>query len=130
MTYSRLAPKSRIGRKGEDIAARYLKDNGYKLLERNYRTKFGELDIVAEEIRSGLLVFIEVKTLAKKLSSLKGLVPEDNISWRKLRALQRIAQFFANKHPELIGDQGWRIDLFTISFLGADRCRVRHYENI
>ena len=48
------------GQEGEAIAARYLKRNGYKILERNYRNRIGEIDIIAEE--KGTLVFVEVKT--------------------------------------------------------------------
>ena len=54
-----LARKS-TGRKGEEIAAAYLQKAGYRLLERNYRCLFGEIDIVAEEGRT--IVFAEVKS--------------------------------------------------------------------
>jgi putative endonuclease len=47
------------GRRGEERAEEYLKGNGYRILEKNYRTPFGEIDIVAEE--KGTLVFVEVK---------------------------------------------------------------------
>lgn len=53
-----LARKS-TGREGEEIAAAYLRQAGYRLLERNYRCRFGEIDIVAEEGRT--IVFVEVK---------------------------------------------------------------------
>ncbi|MBO5402835.1 MAG: YraN family protein [Clostridia bacterium] len=49
-----------IGRYGEDKAAEYLLQNGYKILARNYRVRGGEMDIVA--FRRGVLAFIEVKT--------------------------------------------------------------------
>ncbi len=48
------------GRIGEELATKYLKSNGYNVLERNYRTNMGEIDIIA--IKSNLLIFIEVKT--------------------------------------------------------------------
>lgn len=49
-----------IGKNGENTAADYLVRNGYKILERNYRTKVGEIDIIA--FKKGVIVFVEVKT--------------------------------------------------------------------
>jgi len=54
-----------FGKKGESIAVMHLKQNGYKIVEQNYRTKFGEIDIIAKE--RDTLVFIEVK--ARKTSA-------------------------------------------------------------
>lgn len=52
--------KKLLGRAGEIKAAEYLKKNGYKIAEKNYRTHIGEIDIIAE--KDGVTVFIEVKT--------------------------------------------------------------------
>jgi putative endonuclease len=49
-----------LGREGEDRAARFLIDQGYKILERNYRTRSGEIDLIA--LHNGEVVFVEVKT--------------------------------------------------------------------
>lgn len=54
--------RKRIGDQGEDIAANYLIARGYRVLERNFRCKGGEIDIIAKEAGSGCLVFAEVKT--------------------------------------------------------------------
>ncbi len=54
-----MATKREIGIAGEDEAAKALKKKGYRIVEKNYRSRFGEIDIVAEE--KGYLVFIEVK---------------------------------------------------------------------
>ena len=49
-----------LGSKGEDLAVRFLKRKGYRIIERNYKTPIGEIDIIAQD--GGTLVFIEVKT--------------------------------------------------------------------
>ncbi len=52
--------KKEIGVEGEEIAVKSLKRKGYKIVQRNYRCKLGEIDIIAE--RNGVLIFVEVKT--------------------------------------------------------------------
>jgi len=49
-----------IGRDGEEIAAEYLRNNGYRIVEKNYKNRFGEIDIIAKD--GNTVVFIEVKT--------------------------------------------------------------------
>lgn len=51
---------SNLGPRGEDIAVKFLKKNGYKILQRNYDTKFGEIDVIAYD--HGAISFVEVKT--------------------------------------------------------------------
>ena len=51
--------RQKFGAKGESLAAWYLKKNGYKIIEQNYRTQLGEIDIIAKEKKT--LVFVEVK---------------------------------------------------------------------
>ena len=52
--------KKLLGREGEDLAARFLTKQGYRILERNYRTRSGEIDLIA--LHDGAVVFVEVKT--------------------------------------------------------------------
>ena len=59
-----MAKHLEIGRLGEDIACRFLKEKGFKVVERNYWKKWGEIDIVAE--KEGVLRFIEVKTVTRE----------------------------------------------------------------
>ena len=54
-----LNKRQQFGKESESLAVRYLKKNGYKILEQNYRNKLGEIDIIAKE--KGTLVFVEVK---------------------------------------------------------------------
>ena len=53
-------PRRRLGARGEELAARHLEARGYRVVERNFRTRYGELDVIARDARS--LVFCEVKT--------------------------------------------------------------------
>lgn len=116
----------KIGQIGEDISCRIIADKGYSVIERNFRTKFGEIDIIALEGKE--LVFIEVKTLINK--SVYQIKPEDNLTSAKLKKLKRICLWFGNQHPELIDfEKGWRIDLLALS-LEDGICRYKHYKNI
>jgi putative endonuclease len=121
-----------LGGRGENAAAVYLQRKGYKIIERNYRTKYGEIDIVAKD-PEGILVFVEVKTLsdnsAGNLDSARDLLPEDNLSGWKLYKLQRICQFFANAYPALVDKNGWQIDLVAI-IIKSETYKIKHYRNI
>ncbi len=59
--------RQKFGEQGESLAVWYLKKNGYKILEQNYRTKLGEIDIIAKEKKT--LVFVEVKI--KKINTVR-----------------------------------------------------------
>ncbi|SFB27416.1 YraN family protein [Clostridium frigidicarnis] len=80
-----------IGFYGESLACTILKSNGYKLLERNFSCKFGEIDIIA--LKDHILCFIEVKT---RTSSKYGF-PCESINYYKQKKLGRLAQFYVIK---------------------------------
>ena len=84
-----------LGRKGELWACRYLKKEGYRILERNYTTKVGEIDIIAEE--QGVLVFVEVKT---RLNDAYGL-PREAVDRGKQHKIIRVAQMYLLRLPRL-----------------------------
>jgi putative endonuclease len=83
--------KKKLGEKGEDIAVRYLKSRGYRILERNYRIKLGEIDIIAEQ--GADLVFIEVKTRSDILFG----TPFDSVTVPKQRQLSKVALEYMSK---------------------------------
>jgi putative endonuclease len=74
-----------LGRSGEELACRFLKKKGYKILEKNYRGRLGEIDVVARE--GGCLVFVEVKTR----STTSHGHPLESIDSRKQRQLAKAA---------------------------------------
>lgn len=78
--------KNTVGRLGEDAASKYLEDNGYKIIDRNYFCRFGEIDIVATD--NNCLVFIEVKT---RTSDKYGR-PENAVNYWKKRHLELTAR--------------------------------------
>ncbi|HHU31161.1 MAG TPA: YraN family protein [Clostridia bacterium] len=95
-----------IGKKAEDLAVHYLKRNGYRIIQRNYANKIGEIDIVGFE--NGQLVFIEVK--ARK-TALFGL-PMESINTRKQNKLRLVAQSYIKQYGMPKG--GCRFDVISI----------------
>lgn len=95
------------GRYGEDLAIRYLRSRGYKILTTNFRSKFGEIDIIA--IDHETLVFIEVKTRWSKKFGL----PEEAVTPWKLKSIIKTGEYFKMLHPEL--PESLRIDVVAIS---------------
>ena len=116
--------KQNIGKLGEDIAVKYLEKHGYKILDRNYRKPWGEIDIVAQQ--SDELVFIEVKTQNKEFE----WRPEENITRHKKHQLSRIVTTYlkSNKVPE---DQNWRVDVLAITLdFKTKNAQIEHIQNI
>ncbi len=81
-------PRQQLGLDGEQCAVEALLGQGYVILARRHRTRFGELDIVAREGET--VVFVEVKA---RRGAAFGL-PEDAVHWRKRRRLARLAEAF------------------------------------
>lgn len=81
-----------FGREGEKAAVRHLKKNGYRILETNFRTHLGEIDIVGEHGHT--LVFIEVKT---RIDTEKGH-PAEALTRHKQRKIGQVARQFLARH--------------------------------
>ncbi len=82
------------GRTGEDAATAFLLDRGYRIIARNYRRRFGEIDIIAED--GAVLVFVEVKT--RKTASFGN--PFEAVDRRKQRQISRVALDYITRHKE------------------------------
>ena len=127
-----MTSRSETGKLGEDIACEFLENNGFTVLFRNVRNKFGEIDIVARD-HDGMLVFVEVKTIRQYGNSeaFAEFMPEDQMGSSKMRKFKRIAGFFANEHQELFDeDASWRLDFVGVIFDDSGAYAVRHYKNI
>lgn len=95
-----------LGRTGERLAAERLVEVGYRILERNVRSRYGEIDLVAEE--GGDLVFVEVKT---RRGTSHGL-PEEGVTLHKQRKLVQLAFHYLATHD--YPDRSWRIDIVAV----------------
>lgn len=84
--------KIELGAKGEALAVKHLKDLGYRIIERNYRVRAGEIDIIAEQ--AGTLVFIEVKTR----TDLRFGTPFESITASKKNHLSTAALEYMSRH--------------------------------
>ena len=96
------------GKLGEKLARKYLAKNGYKIIARNVRYKFGELDIVAQ--KGGFIIFIEVKTMRK--DSIYG-DPGEKVNAKKLKRIQCLAELFLIKN-RFSETQSWQIDVVSL----------------
>lgn len=98
--------KIQTGKEGEKIAAAYLKKNGYRIIEKNYRCVLGEIDIIARE--KGALVFVEVKT--RKSAELG--YPEQAVGINKQKKMSQLALWYLQKKN---ADTGARFDVVAIT---------------
>jgi len=95
-----------LGKRGEDISIEFLKKQGYKITERNYRCSLGEVDIIAKD--KDVLCFVEVKTRKTEEYGL----PEEAIGWHKQRKLARVA--LAYLREKKIDKQDVRFDVVSV----------------
>lgn len=133
-----MTKKSELGQFGEDFAAEYLQKQGYKIIDRNFRQPWGEIDIIAKD-PDNTLVFVEVKTLQQFGNPQNPLVvspaetqlmPEDQLTSAKLQKLKKTASGYASANPKLIKEnRGWRIDLVALALQNSS-FETRHYKNI
>jgi len=85
----------KLGEKGERLAVKFLNKKGYKIIEQNYRTPLGEIDIIARERET--LVFIEVKT---RESIAYGL-PFEAVNYTKRQRIAKIAMLYLKRFKEI-----------------------------
>ena len=132
--------KQKIGRIGEDTAARFLVKKGFSVVERNYRKKWGEIDIIAK--KDGIFRFVEVKTVSceniRAISSASpsgrqettdAYRPEDKVHPWKLKRLGRAVQtYLLDRNVE---EAEWQCDLVTVFLdLKSREAKVELLENI
>jgi putative endonuclease len=102
---------SEFGRLAENYAVRLLISKGYKILERNFRSRFGEIDIVATD--SDTLVFVEVKSRWSK----KFGAPEEAVTSQKLWKIRQTGEYYSLIHKAL--PKKLRIDVVALEVAGG-----------
>lgn len=115
--------KIRIGKIGEDLSSIYLAKHGYRIIDRNFKIRYGEIDIIA--LSGPTLVFIEVKT---RIGRQFGL-PEEAVTPRKIREVVKTAEYYKAIHPELPEDLS--IDVIGIELNPDETLKYfNHIKNI
>lgn len=119
-----MARSTDAGNAAEAFVAGRLARSGYTIIERNWRVRGGEIDIVA--LDGDTLVFVEVKARTGELAG----GAEDAVDARKLGRLLRAAEMFVESHPEHL-ERLWRIDVVAITLApGGVVRRYNHFENL
>jgi putative endonuclease len=117
--------RQKLGRWGEDLAADYLATKGYTIVDRNARTPYGEIDLVAQREDEGdcVTIFVEVKT---RSSTAFGL-PEEAVNRRKQEHMLNSALHYLQEHPER--GQHWRCDVIAIQRVRGGTPQITLFEN-
>ncbi|KKU25539.1 MAG: hypothetical protein UX37_C0019G0005 [Microgenomates group bacterium GW2011_GWA2_46_16] len=106
-----------VGVLGEEIASKFLVSKGFEIISRNYRKKFGEIDVIAKKFRK--FHFVEVKTVSRENlietspDMFDNFRPEDNVHSWKLKRLSRAIQVYLSENK--FGDEtDWQFDIVTV----------------
>lgn len=106
-----MALHNKTGQDGEEMAARYLTQKGYRILARNFRYKRAEVDLITQ--LNNLLVFVEVKTR----STLTHGYPEEFVTPRKIALLQEAAEAYIH---QLNWQHDIRFDIIAVTVTGGE----------
>ncbi|MBR3162647.1 MAG: YraN family protein [Clostridia bacterium] len=110
-----------MGQFGEDVATRYLKQKGYKIVNRNFTCRQGEIDIIAE--KQGYLVFIEVKTRSNLLYG----KPAQAVDKTKIKHMYKVAKYYL--HIQGLENRFVRFDVIEV-YIEKGLARVNHIPQI
>lgn len=135
-----MAKHNETGQIGESLVSKWLENKGFFVIDRNYKRKWGELDIIAK--KDEIIHFVEVKTVSRKSyggkfeQEINNYRAEDNMHPWKLKRLQRAVQtYLLEKYPHFAkasrGEPEWQFDLACV-FLDQEKrvAKVRFMENI
>lgn len=112
----------KLGSLGEQLAEKYLKEKGHLILEKNYRTKLGELDIIAK--KDNTIIFLEVKT---RTSDAFG-APREAVGNKKQKTIQRLSQqYILHRKLEALSFN-YRFDVIEVKIVGK-RYKIEHIKD-
>jgi putative endonuclease len=109
-----------LGDRGENLAARFLRNKGYRIIIRNYRCDLGEVDIIAKDGKT--LVFVEVKTRADDEP-----MPEDQVHNFKQHQLTKAAKVYLSRYG--VPQPPARFDVVAIVWPPGRDPQIRHHED-
>ncbi len=110
-----------LGKHGEEQAVRFLRDKGYTIAERNFRTRCGEIDIIAK--KQGILIFVEVKT--RKSNFLES--PFAAVTQKKQHQISKVAQEYLSRKNLFQMDA--QFDVISITIEENNTPQIEHLEN-
>lgn len=110
-----------IGFYGEDLALSYLESNGYHILDKNFKTKTGEIDLICSY--KGLIIFIEVKS---RYSTLYGK-PLEAVTYSKQKQIINLSKLYILKKK--LFDHNFRFDVIEVNFKNDDSFSINHIED-
>ena len=113
--------KVEFGRKAEAMAVKFLLENGYAILDKNYRKSFGEIDIIAQD--GDVLCFIEVKAREGDLYG----HPFEAVTISKQKTIRKVAQMYLMESE--LGEQFLRFDVIGIQFQGCGEPIIELQQN-
>lgn len=113
--------KTDLGKKGEELAIQYLLANDYQIIERNFRSRLGEIDIIARDKQE--LVFIEVKT---RTSNQYG-EPCEAVDDTKIKHILRVAEYYI--YIKKIKNTYMRFDVIEVK-VSNDNYKINHIKQI
>ena len=105
-----MRPSMQLGQDGEELAAEHLTAQGFTVLERNWRCRGGELDIVARDPDGATLVFCEVKTRSTDVFGL----PAEAVGRVKANRIRQLALRWLDEHPEARNRGDLRFDVVSV----------------
>ena len=123
--------RKQIGQLGEKIASDFLIRKGYTILDTNYQNstghRLGEIDIIAQDKKIGEIIFVEVKT--REYQKYKDTAPEENITYSKLKKLEKIANAYLYTHR--LRDNPYRFDAISVWLdLSSKKAKIKHLPSI
>ena len=117
-----MEPRDQLGRRGEDLAARYLQGIGYRIISRRERVLRGDIDLIALDDRT--VVFVEVRTR----SDTQHGHPAETVGYHKQRRIAQLANAYIRRNR--LEDCRVRIDVVTVTLEGPDgKPAVEHFQN-
>lgn len=111
-----------LGKIGEDFASAFLQNKGYSILQRNFKARYGEIDIIA--IYQEILIFVEVKTR----TSIQFGTPEEAVTSKKLQEIIKTSEYYLLLHPF---SSVMRIDVISLLLNAKGEVeKCTHLENV